>query len=520
MIAADLLRHHLFPDFELLGGSGGLNRELSSVSVIDAPDVDRWMRGGEFLIGSGYIFREDPEGFAPFLRRVEEKGIAALGIKLDRYHHQLPGSMVAESDSLNLPLVAIPLNYRWTDVIEGVQAFLFQEKRRVDQAPEDLGSFWEEGLDLRRLLSGFALRLGLPLVVQSTQLGLNHQFLPDGRIEGADQVQAFLKAPVVQEKGLPRRGQILENLELRNSGVLQWCAVYRFVADTPLTLHLGLSAGEQTPSTRQERMVLRALTLLRAAALEVATLSDRWVVKKEKFFEGLCLDIYNDPEMVRANLEELGVALPRRGCIVVASSSREAEPPRWVPPEAVFSHRLGDQWTGLLPLPDPDGAKRDWGQKAERAGVHLALGGTVQTPLEISRSYQEAKRTSNWLREFSLPPGVYLHEELSLYALLDSLARLPEARGVYRRYWEPLLAEPTGGRRSLPLRELAKALIQTDFNARLCAQNLHLHYNTVRNHLEDLEGLLDLDLSNPHHRLGLILASHIHGSFQKRGGEG
>ena len=519
MIAADLLRHHLFPDFELLGGSGGLSRKLSSVSVIDAPDVDRWMRGGEFLIGSGYIFREDPEGFTPFLRRVNEKGIAALGIKLDRYHHQLPGSMVAESDALNLPLVAIPLNYRWTDVIEGVQVFLVQEKHREEGTPDDLGSFWEEGLDLRRLLSGFAQRLGRPLVVQSAQLGLNHQFLPDGRVEGSEQVQAFLKAPVVQEKGLPRRGQILENLELRNSGVLQWSASYRFVADTPLTLHLGLNPGEQTPSTRQERMALRAMTLLRAAALEVAALSNRWGVKKEKFFEGLCLDIYNDPEMVRANLEELGVTLPPRCTLAVASSGREAAPPRWTPPEALFHYRLGDLWTGLLPG-DPEGAKRQWGPRAEAAGVHLALGGAVQHPLDVSRSYQEAKRTFDWLREFALPPGVYLHEELSLYALLDSLARLPEARGVYRRYWEPLQEEPAGGRRSLPLRDLAKALIQGDFNARLCAQNLHLHYNPVRNYLEELERLLDLDLGNPHHRLGLVLAYHIHSSQQKRGTEG
>ncbi|MBP8785295.1 MAG: PucR family transcriptional regulator ligand-binding domain-containing protein, partial [Synergistaceae bacterium] len=60
MIVADLLKRELFPDFSLLGGSTGLNRSLLSVSVIDSPDVDRWMRGGELLVGSGYIFKENP----------------------------------------------------------------------------------------------------------------------------------------------------------------------------------------------------------------------------------------------------------------------------------------------------------------------------------------------------------------------------------------------------------------------------------------------------------------------------
>lgn len=58
------------------------------MSVIDSPDVDRWMRGGEFLVGSGYIFRDDPDALIPFIERVFEKNAAAVGIKLDRYHHE------------------------------------------------------------------------------------------------------------------------------------------------------------------------------------------------------------------------------------------------------------------------------------------------------------------------------------------------------------------------------------------------------------------------------------------------
>ena len=69
MIVADLLKRELFPDFSLLGGSTGLNRSLLSVSVIDSPDVDRWMRGGELLVGSGYIFKENPLDLIPFMER-------------------------------------------------------------------------------------------------------------------------------------------------------------------------------------------------------------------------------------------------------------------------------------------------------------------------------------------------------------------------------------------------------------------------------------------------------------------
>lgn len=518
MIAADLLRHHLFPDMDLLGGSGGLNRELSSVSVIDAPDVDRWMRGGEFLVGSGYIFREDPEAFTDFLSRVNDRGVAAVGVKLDRYHHQLPPSMVSQADAMRLPLLSIPLHYRWTDIIEGVQTFLLQERNRSSCSVDEVGSFLEEGLDIRKILSTFASRLQRTLTVQCSQLGLCNNFLPDGSVEGPEEVQAFLKIPVVQERGLPKRGHVLANLELRNSGVLQWSASYRFLSDTPLTVHLWLSQGENMPSARQERMVLRAMTLIRASALELSAISNRSSMRKEKFFEALCLDIYNDPSIVEANLKELGLTLPGNSCVVMVSSVDGASPPRWIPQNAVMSYRLADMWTGLVPLSDVEQAKREWNQHGADLKVYVAMGGMVRSISDISRSYQEAKKTFSWLREFSLDPGAYAHEDLSLYAMLDNLFHLPEAKGVYKRFFEPLAEEnPSSSRRSLPLKELARSLVNCDFNARQCAQNLHLHYNTVRNHLDELEKLLGVDLNNPHHRLGLTLAYHIGNSIQKRG---
>ena len=86
MIVADLLKKNLFPDFQILAGSSGVGREISAVSVLEAPDADRWMRGGEFLVGSGFVFKDDPEQLTPLLRRMNDKGVAALGFKLDRFH--------------------------------------------------------------------------------------------------------------------------------------------------------------------------------------------------------------------------------------------------------------------------------------------------------------------------------------------------------------------------------------------------------------------------------------------------
>ena len=130
--------------------------------------------------------------------------------------------------------------------------------------------------------------------------------------------------------------------------------------------------------------------------------------------------------------------------------------------------------------------------------------------------YQEARRTYSLLRDFSLPPGVYHYEELALYGLLQSITSLPEAKDVWARYWAPLEeADSSQARRSLPLKELATMLVARDYNARACAAGLHLHYNTVRNYLREMEALLKVDLDNHHHRLGITLACHINGAYRR-----
>ena len=97
MIVADLLKKNLFPDFQIIAGSAGMSREITAVTVLEAPDADRWMRGGEFMVGSGFVFKDDPEQLTGLLRRMNDKGVAATGFKLDRFHHRLPESSFLRS---------------------------------------------------------------------------------------------------------------------------------------------------------------------------------------------------------------------------------------------------------------------------------------------------------------------------------------------------------------------------------------------------------------------------------------
>ena len=49
----DILAMDIFRDFKIIAGKNGSDREVKTVSVMDAPDIYKWMKGGEFLITSG-----------------------------------------------------------------------------------------------------------------------------------------------------------------------------------------------------------------------------------------------------------------------------------------------------------------------------------------------------------------------------------------------------------------------------------------------------------------------------------
>lgn len=110
-----------FSDFHVLAGRAGIeNREVKTVCVVDVPDIEGWVFGGEFLLTSGYIFKDDPEMLLQLIDTADKYNAAALGVKLERYLDRIPQSVLRAADKLSFPLIGIPSHYAHTDIINPV----------------------------------------------------------------------------------------------------------------------------------------------------------------------------------------------------------------------------------------------------------------------------------------------------------------------------------------------------------------------------------------------------------------
>lgn len=109
-----------FSDFKVIAGEGGLNNEVRCVTVFDAPDAYQWLKGGEFFITTGYCLKDDLNLFEELIEKCKEGGAAGLGIKIDRFLHKLPDSVINKANKLNIPIIHIPNHYAHIEVINPV----------------------------------------------------------------------------------------------------------------------------------------------------------------------------------------------------------------------------------------------------------------------------------------------------------------------------------------------------------------------------------------------------------------
>ena len=112
----ELLTSQELAETELIAGAGGLDRPVRGVNVMEAPDIARWLRGGELLLSTGYQFRDQPDDFDDLVIALYEAGAAALGFK-GRFLSEFPPHARDLAEWLGLPILGLPLELPYSDII-------------------------------------------------------------------------------------------------------------------------------------------------------------------------------------------------------------------------------------------------------------------------------------------------------------------------------------------------------------------------------------------------------------------
>ncbi len=160
----------------LRAGASGLDRVVQRLNVMEVPDILPWVKPHELLLTTGYPLRHAPETLADLVSELDQRGLAAMAIKLHRYLDELPQAMLDEADRRGFPLIEIPSGVGFDDILHEVLSDLLNRQAallaRSEEVHRALVAVVLEGGGLEDLVAELARILGGAVMVTT----------PDGRV--------------------------------------------------------------------------------------------------------------------------------------------------------------------------------------------------------------------------------------------------------------------------------------------------------------------------------------------------
>jgi DNA-binding PucR family transcriptional regulator len=193
---ADLLHLPTLASARLLSESStALTKRVSGVSVIEVP-VEGFVRSGELVLSTAMGIGHDPKLVTKFVQDIATAGASVLAFSTGPYLKTIPPKIIKVAETLQLALLELPWELRFSDIIEGVLRRVLEEQleaRRRDEfiwslasgslaAEEILSQAKQHGYDLNRphcavvgQIRAETLEASAWLVQQVQQLAVQHK---------------------------------------------------------------------------------------------------------------------------------------------------------------------------------------------------------------------------------------------------------------------------------------------------------------------------------------------------------
>lgn len=509
---------------QVVAGRQGLGRLVRNVNVMEVPDILPWVKADELLLTTAYPLKDDSIALSELIPRLAERGLAAIAVKPARYIAAIPSSMIEQADRLAFPLLELPPEASFSDIINAVLSVILNaQAARLHRAAAIHDEF------THIVLGGG----GLPQIAAALANAISHPvaILDPRRALLARSPDSPALLPGIGQP-LPLRPEDMEATSLRQvvvdlagqrvDGVLAPVRVGGEVYGAILVL--GQPSGIHEDEAEAIEYAATVTALRQVQARSVAEADDR--------FQAVCLE-----ELVTGHIEDRARLLERANAfswdlnvpraVLVAAIEHS---PQGQGEERRLRRRLTELarlslgrsaiiWersreVAALVADEPRGARvrelaEQFGAEVSRrlpeAAVGIGVGQIRDDPLELDRSYVEA-RSAREVGGLSRAPGqVSFFEDLGLDRFMlavDGRERSAFVESTIGRLLAYDAAHDTALCSTLES-YLAKR------NASSVARARYIHYNTLKNRLARCQELLGPFLDDPDRCLAIAVALRV-----------
>ncbi|WP_255253008.1 PucR family transcriptional regulator [Brevibacillus laterosporus] len=545
-----ILRMQRLQDAKVLGGENGLSNVIKGITIMEAPDIADWLKGGEMLLTSLYPIRNYTEDEQrEFVLRLAEKKVSALMIKNHRFVQKIPDAIVEAGEQVALPIIQIPQDIPYVDVLYPVMEELFNNQvmklKYFIEVHDRFTALSLTDAGLESIITTLGELIGNPVAIYDRNFvcmtATSSYTMPieqrDSLVEREKEVETkfpyyWLTAQISEGESQP---QFVEQV------------VVPIRTINHIKVHLVITEAQK----RLEELDFIAMENA-ATALSLELVKQFAVAEVEREFKNDIIDdlLAGKSQMLetvyhRANL--IGWDLDRSYAVLLfhvkeeftSLSQNEMDKLRSTRSlqtktfsdlhEAVRSHfangifrRRGDTIILLLPVNEQEGKGKSWlsavkerareiqdkiRAKAKDIVVQVGIGNVAETVMDISRSYQEAQDALDLGEKLYGKESITAFAELGLFRLL---CQFPDP-AVLTSFIPPSLNRLVESKSAIKndLLHTLEVFLEHNQNAAKAAHDLFVHYKTVMYRLERIREITSMDFEDSEEMLGVRVGLKI-----------
>lgn len=150
----------------VLAGKIGLNRSVRHVTVMEVPDIKRWLKGNEFLLTSFYSVRKSEDEQCAIIKELQDT-CACIAVKTGQYVNCLTPKVLETADQFGIPLLQIPYQSNYIDILMSVMNRIMVDEGREEILHRFLSDVIYENYSDRDAMLERGRLLGMDLVGNS-----------------------------------------------------------------------------------------------------------------------------------------------------------------------------------------------------------------------------------------------------------------------------------------------------------------------------------------------------------------
>lgn len=525
LLTLDWMIHHSnLHSFRCLACADQLDRIITSVNILDNPDVIKWIKQDELVLTTGFIFKDDAALQIETLRDLKRTGCAALCIKIRRFFTTIPQYLIDESEKIGLVLIEAPYYYSFSDISQLIYQEMVYEKLSDQQL---------QVMRLGVLSDLYFKNVGLQDLVREVSFTLKRSvFVLNGRMESlCMNVQTPEGELFREQKTLSvSEGIVAPNREMAaggNAGVYYQTLMLNDVALRCLVCRLPSPGGMTLMPADADLTPADIEYFYRAAQYFFVDVRKNQIVNQEMhtyydaFFNLLRAPGPKDPGQIMDICASYGFnTVSRRVCVLFEIDLQNSQPAR--------AHQVGFLRDALIDYMKNDAAffsccnqdvlcafffydespansvcvdrtRRIAEDFLAKASGELYINACASVSRchsdidAISTAYHDCVQTMEMRRMLDGKQQVATHLHYMPYMMLNQCSR-EELTKIYQDTVESLARYDRDNNTELV--RTVRAYFENKFNAAATSKSLFLHRNTLNNRLERAESILGVDFQD------------------------